>query len=255
MNRIFIVTEHKIFVLLLTTLIVIDTIETCENTNGIIAIAQDSFISIIAYPGKEIGCVMVKKYKNEEIILSISSHQAKLSCLSLNCNGSLIATCSEMGTIIRIYNTDNGALMKEFRSGSESAEIYSISFDCSSRYLACSSNKKKIYIFSLRNLNDNSHNNNNRSNDKNGIDNDNKSILHKLSFFFKMYLNDNNNEIDTAIAQFKITDDKAICCFGMGLDLFVISSGVQFYHLTFDDKQREKCGILCQKDLFKPNEV
>ncbi len=37
------------------------------------------------------------------------------------------------------------------RRGSDKAEIYSISFDCNSNWLACSSDKGTIHIFAVNN--------------------------------------------------------------------------------------------------------
>jgi len=49
--------------------------------------------------------------------------------MNLNFNGSLVASASEKGTIIRIFATDTGHAIQEVRRGSEKAEIYSLSFD------------------------------------------------------------------------------------------------------------------------------
>lgn len=239
--------EHKIIALSFPSFILIDTIETCENLSGIIAISQESSISIIAYPGKEIGSVMIKNYKNNEDTLAISAHQTKLSRLALNIDGKLLATCSEMGTVIRLFNTYDGSLIRELRRGSERAEIYSISFDHSSKYLTCSSNTKKVSIFSLSNPEINT------NNEKLSEKSVNESVLNKLSLFLKISPNEHNTNIDIAFSQFKIVDEKAICCFGKELNLFIISSGGTFYHITFDSKQRDCYMILNEKYLLIPN--
>ena len=49
--------------------------------------------------------------------------------MALNSDGSLLATASDKGTLIRIHNTLDGALVQEVRRGSDKAEIYSIAFD------------------------------------------------------------------------------------------------------------------------------
>lgn len=70
----------------------------------------------------------------------------------MNYDGSLLATSSEKGTLIRIYRTDTGEFLHEVRRGSDKAEIYSVCFNSSSKLLACSSDKGTIHIFSLEKI-------------------------------------------------------------------------------------------------------
>ena len=81
--------------------------------------------------------------------ITIKAHNSNISCLALNSDGSLVATASEKGTLIRIYRTDNGELLQEVRRGKENAEIYSISFNNSNQFMACTSDRGTIHIFSL----------------------------------------------------------------------------------------------------------
>jgi WD40 repeat protein len=93
--------------------------------------------------------VRVNNYdKNKSI--KIPAHQAALSALCLNYVGTFLATASEKGTLIRIFSTDNGQALQEVRRGSENAVIYSICFDMQSNWLACSSNKGTVHIFSIK---------------------------------------------------------------------------------------------------------
>jgi WD40 repeat protein len=49
-----------------------------------------------------------------------------------------------------LFDTDTGSQIQEVRRGSDHADVYCISFDPISRYLACSSDKGTIHIFSIR---------------------------------------------------------------------------------------------------------
>lgn len=79
----------------------------------------------------------------------IAAHTGRLSCLSLNQDGSRCATTSDKGTLIRVYNTVTGSLLHELRRGVDRAEIYSIAFNNDSTRLCVSSDKGTIHIFNL----------------------------------------------------------------------------------------------------------
>ena len=70
--------------------------------------------------------------------------------MCLNYAGTLLATASDKGTLIRIFSTATGKALHELRRGAEKAEICSICFDMKSNWLACSSDRSTIHIFSIK---------------------------------------------------------------------------------------------------------
>lgn len=69
--------------------------------------------------------------------------------MCLNYAGTLLATASDKGTLIRIFSTENGQPLQELRRGREKADIYSICFDLKSQWLACTSDRNTIHIFTV----------------------------------------------------------------------------------------------------------
>jgi WD40 repeat protein len=77
----------------------------------------------------------------------INAHDGNINAIALNMDGSRLATASEKGTLIRVFNTYTGEKVQEVRRGAEKAYIYSISFSPDSKFFCCSSDKGTIHIF------------------------------------------------------------------------------------------------------------
>jgi WD40 repeat protein len=92
--------------------------------------------------------VRVKCY-DKSITALINAHESAISFLCLNRDGTILATASDKGTLIRIFKVESGIFLQELRRGAEKAEIYSVAFDFNSNFLACSSDRGTIHIFSL----------------------------------------------------------------------------------------------------------
>lgn len=79
----------------------------------------------------------------------IQAHKSPVANLSLNPTGTLLATASDKGTVIRVFSVPNGDKLHEFRRGSYPAKIYSIQFNAVSTLLCVSSDTETVHIFKL----------------------------------------------------------------------------------------------------------
>lgn len=86
-----------------------------------------------------------------ESVNTIQAHQSAIGCLALNSDGTLLATASEKGTVIRVFATPSGENLFQFRRGTLPAHIYNMSFNITSTLLCVSSASETVHIFKLVN--------------------------------------------------------------------------------------------------------
>lgn len=148
------------------------TIATSPNPNAICALAPSSENCYIAYPlpkpredtgdkrpshapplstfvAPTSGDVLIFDALKLEALNVVEAHRAPLSCIALNNDGTLLATASETGTIIRVFSLPKGTKLYQFRRGTYPSTIYSMSFNLSSTLLCVSSTTDTVHIFRL----------------------------------------------------------------------------------------------------------
>lgn len=99
--------ESRTYIYNFDDLRLIDAIETAKNVKGLVALNPDPDNAVLATPDKILGNVRVNAYEKNKSI-QIPAHQNALSALCLNFAGTLLATASEKGTLIRIFSTETG---------------------------------------------------------------------------------------------------------------------------------------------------
>merc|ERR1712228_407684 len=117
---------------------------------GLCALCPDPQNTVLVCPGLQKGYLRVELYDIKRMSL-IQAHEGSLGCFALSFDGKLLATASEKGTLIRIWDTSTGKQIQELRRGADHAEIQSLCFSPkTSSYLAVSSDKGTIHIFKIR---------------------------------------------------------------------------------------------------------
>ena len=79
----------------------------------------------------------------------IQAHKAPISFLSINSSGTMLASASEKGTVIRVWSIPGSEKLYQFRRGTREARIYSMNFNTMSTLLAVSSAHDTVHIFNL----------------------------------------------------------------------------------------------------------
>ncbi|XP_057439301.1 autophagy-related protein 18a-like [Lotus japonicus] len=148
-DRIIVVVEQKIFVYNFADLKLMHQIDTIPNPKGLCAVSHQSDSLVLACPGLHKGQIRVEHYAQKKTKF-ISAHDSRIACFALTLDGQLIATASSKGTLVRIYDTDHGTLLQEVRRGANAAEIFSLAFSSCAQWLAVSSDKGTVHVFSLK---------------------------------------------------------------------------------------------------------
>ncbi|CAD6502641.1 BgTH12-05231 [Blumeria graminis f. sp. triticale] len=171
-KRMAVALEEEIYLYDISNMTLLYTISTSPNPNAICALASSSENCYLAYPlpkpREEIndrrpshappvstyvppttGAVLIFDAFGLVALNVVEAHRSPLSCVALNNEGTLLATASETGTIIRVFSLPKGNKLFQFRRGTYPSTIYSLSFNLSSKLLCVSSTTDTVHIFRL----------------------------------------------------------------------------------------------------------
>jgi len=136
--------------------------DTVPNHKGLCALSSTSDKALLAFPVPQtisaivnnkisstgIGRVQIVDLANpDNQPVTIVAHDTRLSNIQLNIQGTRLATASDKGTLIRIFDTGSGKLLSELRRGTQAATIYSVNFSADSSLVRASSSHGTIHIF------------------------------------------------------------------------------------------------------------
>lgn len=170
-KRLAVVLEEEIYLYDISNMSLQHTIQTSPNPSAICALSPSSENCYLAYPYPKArepqtprpahappqskyvsptsGEVIVFDTQTCKVINVIEAHRSPLSFTAMNSDGTLLATASETGTIIRVFGIPSGQKLHEFRRGSIPSTIHSLSFNLSSTLLCASSASETVHIFRL----------------------------------------------------------------------------------------------------------
>lgn len=148
-DRIVVALEHKVYVYNFADLKLLLQIDTVSNPKGLCAISSTSDSVVLACPSVIKGQVRLDFHGSKRAKF-ISAHDSNLAYLVLTLDGRLLATASSKGTLVRVFNTHDGTRIQEVRRGVDRADIFSISLSSNAQWLAVSSDRGTIHVFSLK---------------------------------------------------------------------------------------------------------
>jgi WD repeat-containing protein 45 len=202
-DRILVATECKVYVYNFVDISLLRSFDTAPNLSGLVALS--CVAPVLAAPGTELGALHLNVGSPQSIkdwphldcapkprLHNVKAHNGPLQMMALNNDGTLAATASDKGTLIRIWSTESGAIVDEFRRGTDRAEIHSICFDSTSSVVVVSSDKGTVHLFSLT-----------------GDIKNSESSLKGIGSWFTSYA-----VSKWSFASFRIPEVRTICCFG-----------------------------------------
>ena len=255
-EKIFGITEDKIFIINLDTLETKNVLETFENPTGIMGISDEyNNRLIIAYPIRHQGfvnirnCINKKSSKDSKII---NAHESKLACISINKDGTLLATASDKGTLIRIFVIQNGENITTFRRGTKNVSMNCITFSPNNIFIGCTSDGGTIHIFSIasitKKLSESGKTSVNNEEGKENEPKNSKSFLGKIGGFFK--INTEYMEQERNFARFRITEENSLVGFGSDNTITVITMDGKYYKAAYDPRNGGECQKIDEKNFL-----
>ena len=220
----------KIYILNIVTLEIIDIFETYNNPNGVFSCSNINNDLIIAFPnvqGK--GKVEILQFfisyeitqKKEQKI--INAHEGSIAYISINNEGTLLATASDKGTLIRIFliSKSDDHPIHVLKRGKKNVKINCLVFDITSELIGCTSDAGTTHIFDICELNkliekkDEDNTEEKGKNNKNNI----KITLNERSF-----------------AKYKMKEDQCILGFYQPNRMLLITSKGTYQRVSYDTK-------------------
>ncbi len=147
-DRIVVVLANKVYVYRFKDLKLLDQIQTISNPKGLVSLCADSANNVLAVPGVTEGTIRIELYNISKATI-LKAHDTSLAQFALSFDGTKIASASEKGTLIRIWDCASGELLRELRRGMDRAEIHCIAFNFTATRLACTSDKGTVHIFNI----------------------------------------------------------------------------------------------------------
>ncbi|KAK0561782.1 autophagy protein [Tilletia horrida] len=133
-RRLVVILEEAIYIYDISNMKLLHIIETSPNPNA----SQNA-------PGD----VLIFDLMSLSVTNIVQAHKTPISALALNSTGTMLATASDKGTIIRVFSVPSAQKLFQFRRGTYPARIYNLSFNAVSTLLCASSDTDTVHIFKL----------------------------------------------------------------------------------------------------------
>jgi len=155
-QRLVVVLEHKAYVYALQNLVVLRTLDMAfGNPKGVAALCPCAEPSLLALPASsETGTLRVYDvlFDGGNVLCEVEAHKTALSLMAWNHDGTLLASASSKGTVIRVHRLPQAVKAYTFRRGTYPATIHSLAFSppgVEPPLLCATSSHGSVHVFRL----------------------------------------------------------------------------------------------------------
>jgi len=180
-KRLIVVLELEIYIYDISTMKLLHTLETGPNPDAICALSPSNDNSYLAYPApvpvaasplssqpppspaSSTGTILIFDTLTLTAQNIITAHKSPIAALAMNSQGTMLATASDKGTVIRVFSIPNAEKLGEYRRGTKSARVWSMNFNITGTLLVVSSDTETVHVYKLDQKDGNGHDRRKRS--------------------------------------------------------------------------------------------
>uniref|UniRef100_A0A8B9J7Q2 WD repeat domain 45 n=1 Tax=Astyanax mexicanus TaxID=7994 RepID=A0A8B9J7Q2_ASTMX len=123
--------------------------DTRDNAKGLCDVSPSMEKQLLVFPGHKCGSLQLVDLSNTKpgtssAPFTINAHQSEIACLALNQPGSVVASASRKGTLIRLFDTTTRDKLVELRRGTDPATLYWYQFFNTALFNSSNEAKKNI---------------------------------------------------------------------------------------------------------------
>jgi len=127
-------------------------LETSSNPRGLCQLSPSGKDWVLACPGQQKGSVRIQIGLDDSVSSTVPAHHNSVAALGITSHGTMIASASDQGTVVKILNSADGQCIYELRRGTIGTQISSITFRSDNRFVVVGSSNPTIHVFKLDTL-------------------------------------------------------------------------------------------------------
>lgn len=151
-DRVIVTLERKMYIFDLHTMSTLETLDIAPmSTQSLpLNVLSCDKKGYLAFPsGSKVGEILLYDTMNLNVVNAINAHTSAIKVMAFNQTGTLLATASEAGTLIRVFEIPTGKKKYSFRRGSYGVCIFGLAFNAQSTLLVASSETDTVHVFAL----------------------------------------------------------------------------------------------------------
>ena len=224
-DKIIVVCENIIYIFNSKSFQLVDIVKTGSNPKGLIATSYKER-NILVYPSVNLehGKLTIKNYDSNSYIY-LNPHEHSITNIALSYNGLFLATASEEGKKIRIFEVATGRFLDELHRD-ENDKIKSISINKNNNFILVSCKKGLIPIWALKKA-------------KKLIGEEIEEFDKVTNIHGKFFVEKERGFNYVNLKNYKDPDYEAVKLGDQNI-LYIITSNGEFYKIRFENEEKAK---------------